>query len=88
MESITSDLSMDNLMAVVEYFQTLYGANGEVEEGKERHATIWHCIIVAILFTVGELVPVGPEIDQFLEEVGTGGLEYTADQLIVSSLCG
>jgi hypothetical protein len=86
-ESIAPDFAMYNLVAMVQYLQTFDGPDGKVEEGEERNSThgLW-CVGLAGVVTVGEVVPVGPKRDQFLQEIGTGSLEYARDKLLFSCL--
>lgn len=78
---------MHNLVTVMHYLQTFDRANGEVEEGEERHAAIGHESFGLAVGCIGvEPVPVGSKCGEVLEIVGARGLEYAGDKRLLPGL--
>lgn len=83
-ESITSNLAMDNALSVVQNSKTLNGADGKVQEGRylDFFAGPKHMILCSQGIVLSQIsgVPRWTKVDEVSQVIGTGVLEYRDDQ--------
>jgi hypothetical protein len=89
MESVPSQLAMDQLVAMVQNLQTLCRTHCEIKKGKKGNAC-GGCRIgrLQCVVTMREVVPVGSKGNEVLEIVLARSLEDAGDQRLLARLGG